>query len=101
MGITGDEDGPPIKVGVAVTDISTGLYAYGAISAALFHRERTGEGQYIDLALLDSQVRGALVGSVNRTPLSLTHARTGVSTGEHCEQLAQRWRSCKATRHRT
>ncbi|RMO82910.1 hypothetical protein ALQ33_01559 [Pseudomonas syringae pv. philadelphi] len=60
MSITGagpDEPGTgPQKVGVAVTDILTGLYATVGILAALAHRERTGEGQYIDVALLDVQV---------------------------------------------
>eukprot|EP01052_Picozoa_sp_SAG31_P004610 SAG31_NODE_192_length_20788_cov_8.938083_12_plen_228_part_00 len=54
--ITGDRDGPPAKVGVAVTDIMTGLYAYGAIAAALLSCERTGVGQHIDCCLLDTQV---------------------------------------------
>jgi crotonobetainyl-CoA:carnitine CoA-transferase CaiB-like acyl-CoA transferase len=48
--------GGPQKVGVAVADLFTGLYATAAILAALRHRDRTGEGQAIDLALLDSQV---------------------------------------------
>ena len=52
----GEEDGPPMKVGVAFADIFTGLYCTIGIQAALYHRERTGEGQYIDVALLDSQV---------------------------------------------
>ncbi len=60
MSITGradDEDGAgPQKVGVALTDILTGLYAGNAILAALAHRDRTGQGQHIDLALLDVQV---------------------------------------------
>ena len=56
MSITGEPDGPPQKVGVALTDILTGLYATVGILAALAHRERTGEGQHIDLALLDVQV---------------------------------------------
>jgi len=60
MSITGradDEEGAgPQKVGVALTDILTGLYAGNAILAALAHRERTGQGQHIDLALLDVQV---------------------------------------------
>ncbi|MGH7451824.1 MAG: CaiB/BaiF CoA transferase family protein, partial [bacterium] len=54
--ITGETDGEPSKVGVAIADIVTGLYALNAILAALFHRERTGEGQFIDIALLDAQV---------------------------------------------
>lgn len=60
MSVTGEPDhrpgGGPQKVGVAVADISTGMYATVAILAALFHRSRTGEGQYIDMALLDVQV---------------------------------------------
>lgn len=56
MSITGPADGEPHKVGVAVADITTGLFAANAIMASLFARERTGEGQRIDMALLDSQV---------------------------------------------
>ncbi len=56
MHITGEPDGQPVKVGVAVADIMTGMYASVAILAALNHRQVSGEGQYIDLALLDCQV---------------------------------------------
>ncbi|QCG95226.1 CoA transferase [Azospirillum sp. TSA2s] len=60
MSITGQPDGEPgggpVKVGVAVTDIFTGLYATIGIMGALAHRDRTGEGQQVDLALLDVQV---------------------------------------------
>lgn len=60
MSVTGQPDGTPgaepMKIGVAFADIFTGLYCTIAIEAALFHRERTGQGQYIDVALLDSQV---------------------------------------------
>jgi formyl-CoA transferase len=60
MSITGEADdrpgGGPQKVGVAVADLFTGMYATQAILAALFHRERTGAGQHLDLALLDVQV---------------------------------------------
>ncbi len=56
MSITGDPDGEPCKAGVAVADIVTGLYAHSAILAALFHRERTGEAQFIDIALFDAQI---------------------------------------------
>ncbi|AEF20198.1 CaiB/BaiF CoA transferase family protein [Pseudomonas fulva] len=52
----GGEGGGPVKVGVALTDILTGLYATVAVLAALAHREKTGEGQHIDMALLDVQV---------------------------------------------
>jgi len=56
MSLTGQPDGPPTKVGVALTDVLTGLYASNAILAALAWRERSGRGQHIDLALLDVQV---------------------------------------------
>lgn len=52
----GGEGGGPVKVGVALTDILTGLYATVAVLAALAHRDKTGEGQHIDMALLDVQV---------------------------------------------
>jgi formyl-CoA transferase len=53
MSFTGEPDGPPMKVGVAIVDITAGLFAFGAILAALRHRDRTGLGQFIDIALLD------------------------------------------------
>lgn len=53
MSVTGAADGQPQKVGVAVTDVFTGVYAATAILAALVQRGRTGEGQHIDMALLD------------------------------------------------
>ena len=56
MSITGEPGREPQKVGVAVSDIFTGLYSVIAIQAALRHAERTGEGQHIDMALLDTQV---------------------------------------------
>jgi formyl-CoA transferase len=56
MSFTGDPEGPPMKVGVAIVDITTGMFACSAILAALRHREKTGQGQYIDMALLDSVV---------------------------------------------
>jgi len=60
MSITGERDGlpgaGPQKVGVAVADLMAGMYAVSAILAALHHRDKSGEGQQIDLALLDTQV---------------------------------------------
>jgi crotonobetainyl-CoA:carnitine CoA-transferase CaiB-like acyl-CoA transferase len=60
MSVTGQPEGTPgaepLKCGVAFADIFTGLYATIGITAALAHRERTGEGQHIDMALLDCQV---------------------------------------------
>jgi glutaryl-CoA transferase len=62
MSITGQPDGAPgaepMKVGVAVSDLVTGLYTTIAIQAALIHQARTGEGQAIDMALFDCQVAG-------------------------------------------
>lgn len=60
MSVTGKPDGEPgagpVKVGVALADVMTGLYAVIGIQAALTHRDKTGEGQHVDLALLDVQV---------------------------------------------
>ncbi|KAL9020862.1 MAG: hypothetical protein Q9185_001933 [Variospora sp. 1 TL-2023] len=56
MHITGSRDGPPVKVGVAVTDLTTGLYTSNSILAALLARAKTGKGQHIDVALSDCQV---------------------------------------------
>lgn len=60
MSVTGRPDGEPgagpMKAGIPISDLSTGLYAAISILAALNHRNRTGEGQHIDLALLDAQV---------------------------------------------
>ncbi len=60
MSVTGEAEDVagtnPQKVGVAIADLVTGLYSANAIQTALIHRERTGQGQYIDMALLDCQV---------------------------------------------
>ena len=60
MSVTGERDdlpgGGPQRAGVALADILSGMYATSAILAALYRRERTGQGEYIDLALLDTQV---------------------------------------------
>ncbi|AOI57247.1 CoA-transferase [Burkholderia diffusa] len=67
MSITGERDsepgGGPQKAGVAIADLATGLYSTIAVLAALAHRDRTGEGQHIDMALLDVQV--ALLANMN------------------------------------
>ncbi|MFD2234321.1 CaiB/BaiF CoA transferase family protein [Phaeospirillum tilakii] len=80
MSLTGEADGEPMKVGVALTDLFTGMYATVAVLAALAHRDRTGEGQAIDLALLDVQVAmlanqasNYLVGGVVPTRLGNAH----------------------------
>ena len=56
MSITGPESGEPVKVGVGIADIMTGMYCNIAILAALRHRDTTGQGQHIDMSLLDSQI---------------------------------------------
>ncbi|TNW39149.1 CoA transferase, partial [Acinetobacter baumannii] len=56
MSLTGDPQGEPQKVGVAYADIFTGVYSTVGILAALRHRDATGEGSHIDMALLDTQV---------------------------------------------
>ncbi|GAA6193103.1 CoA transferase [Phaeobacter sp. NW0010-22] len=56
MSLTGDPEGAPMKVGVGIADVMCGMYATVGILAALRHAERTGEGQQIDIALVDSQV---------------------------------------------
>lgn len=84
MSVTGQPDGTegagPQKVGVALTDIMTGLYATVGILAALAERERSGRGQYVDLALLDvtlatlaNQATNYLVGGLNPTRLGNAH----------------------------
>ena len=56
MSLTGEADGAPMKVGVGIADIMCGMYAVTAVLAALRHRDKTGEGQAIDVALVDSQI---------------------------------------------
>uniref|UniRef100_A0A8C1SAS3 Succinyl-CoA:glutarate-CoA transferase n=1 Tax=Cyprinus carpio TaxID=7962 RepID=A0A8C1SAS3_CYPCA len=56
MHITGPEDGDPVRPGVAMTDLATGLYTQGAVMAALLQRQKTGRGLHIDCNLLSSQV---------------------------------------------
>ncbi|HXP77552.1 MAG TPA: CaiB/BaiF CoA-transferase family protein [Stellaceae bacterium] len=56
MSLTGEPAGEPMKVAVAIADLMTGMYSSVAILAALRHRDATGEGQHIDMALLDTQV---------------------------------------------
>jgi crotonobetainyl-CoA:carnitine CoA-transferase CaiB-like acyl-CoA transferase len=56
MAITGEEGGQPLRAGVAMADVTTGLYATISILAALRHAERTREGQHIDISLLDTQI---------------------------------------------
>jgi crotonobetainyl-CoA:carnitine CoA-transferase CaiB-like acyl-CoA transferase len=56
MSITGPSEGPPSKVGVAVADITTGLFLLGAVTAALYRRERTGRGEHVCVSLWESEL---------------------------------------------
>ena len=56
MSMTGEPEGEPMKVAVGIADVMTGMYASNAILAALRHRDLTGEGQHIDIALVDCQI---------------------------------------------
>ena len=56
MSITGEEGGPPVKVGVALTDVITGLWASSAINSAIIARSQSGKGCFLELSLLDAQI---------------------------------------------
>ena len=56
MHMTGEPDGPPMMVGIAIADSNVGVHAFGAIGHALFRRERTGAGSYLDIAMVDALV---------------------------------------------
>jgi crotonobetainyl-CoA:carnitine CoA-transferase CaiB-like acyl-CoA transferase len=77
MSITGEKDGNPMKMGVAFSDIFAGLHATIAILAALYHRERSGEGQAIDISLLDSQVAVLANQALNYLVGNVTPQRIG------------------------
>ncbi|KAL9892646.1 succinyl-CoA:glutarate CoA-transferase [Glossina fuscipes fuscipes] len=77
--ITGERDGPPSKVGVAVTDVATGLYAHGAILAALLQRARTKKGQKIDVNLLSTQVSMLINAASNYLNAGLEAERWGTA----------------------
>ncbi|XP_060552184.1 succinate--hydroxymethylglutarate CoA-transferase-like, partial [Ruditapes philippinarum] len=77
--ITGPEGGEPCKVGVAMTDLSTGLYAYGSILAALLHRSKTGRGQHIDCNLLSTQVASLVNIASNYLNADMEAHRRGTS----------------------
>lgn len=54
MSLTGEPDGASMRCGTSVSDVFTGLYAFGAVSTALYDREKNGKGQFLDVAMLDS-----------------------------------------------
>lgn len=65
MSLTGEPGGQPMKVGVGIADVMTGMYAVVGILAALRHRDRFGEGQHIDISLLDTQISWLVNGATN------------------------------------
>ena len=65
MSLTGEPEGEPMKVGVGISDVMCGMYATVGILAALRHRDRTGEGQHVDIALVDTQVSWLINEGVN------------------------------------
>ncbi len=77
MSVTGEAGGQPMKIGVALADILTGLYAANAIQAALMHQRVTGEGQHIDMALLDVQVATLANQAMNYLATGLSPERLG------------------------
>ena len=77
MSVTGEADGAPMKIGVALADVLTGLYAANAIQAALIHQQKTGLGQYIDMALLDVQVATLANQAMNYLATGNSPARLG------------------------
>ncbi|KPF42448.1 CaiB/BaiF CoA-transferase family protein [Rhizobium sp. AAP43] len=90
MSITGEKDGEPMKAGVAIADIFTGIYAVTAIQAALIHVLKTGTGQLIDMALLD--VMSAVLANQNmnylvsgQAPIRLGNAHPNISPYEVVE----------------
>ncbi|MCY4302254.1 MAG: CaiB/BaiF CoA-transferase family protein [Aestuariivita sp.] len=87
MSLTGEPDGPPMKVGVGIADVMCGMYACVGILAALRHREQTGEGQMIDLALVDTQVAWLVNEGVNyltsrKVPKRLGNAHPNITPYE-------------------
>ncbi|MBL9049622.1 MAG: CoA transferase [Tabrizicola sp.] len=79
MSITGESNGPPVRVGASIGDIVAGMYLTQGILAALFQRERTGEGAFIDVAMLDSQLaiqeHAVAIASATGVPPGRTGAR--------------------------
>lgn len=77
MSITGEKAGEPSKVGVAIADVVAGLFAATSILAALRHAEQTGEGQHLDVALLDTQIAALVNIASNALVSGKTPARYG------------------------
>lgn len=77
MSLTGAADGPPMKVGVGIADVMCGMYATIGILAALRHRDATGEGQHIDLALVDAQMAWLINEGTNYLTSGMVPERRG------------------------
>ena len=77
MSLTGEPDGEPMKVAVGVADVMCGMYAATAILAAIRHRDRSGEGQYIDLGLVDTQIAWLINEGANYLVSKQTPKRRG------------------------
>lgn len=77
MSITGEPDGRPLKVGLGIADVMCGMYAAVGTLAALRHRDRTGEGQYIDLSLYDTQVAWLINAATNHLVSGKVPGRIG------------------------
>ncbi|WP_111412059.1 CaiB/BaiF CoA transferase family protein [Billgrantia lactosivorans] len=77
MSIGGEPDGMPMKTGVAITDVMTGLYATIGVLSALHERERTGEGRHVDVALLDVQVAALANQALNALVSGVSPERHG------------------------
>jgi crotonobetainyl-CoA:carnitine CoA-transferase CaiB-like acyl-CoA transferase len=109
MSFTGMPDGPPIRLGVAITDMLSGMFAAQGITAALFARERTGAGQLVDIAMLDAvaavlsyQAHGYFATGVvpqrigNRHPSIVPYETFPASDGEFVLAVGNdaQWRRC-------
>ncbi|KTF88834.1 hypothetical protein cypCar_00027906 [Cyprinus carpio] len=81
MHITGPEDGDPVRPGVAMTDLATGLYTQGAVMAALLQRQKTGRGLHIDCNLLSSQVACLTHIAANYLNAGIEASRWGTAHG--------------------
>lgn len=77
MSVTGEPDGPPQKAGVPVSDIMAGMYAAVAINAALRHREVTGQGQWIDIGMLDTTAAMLTIMGANYLATGISPKRLG------------------------
>lgn len=77
MSLTGEAEGAPMKVGIGIADVMCGMYATVGILAALRHRDKTGEGQHIDVALVDSQIAWLINEGVSHRVTGQTPVRRG------------------------